>query len=324
MSERVEFLDIGKGFGIFCIVFGHNIIPHWLCDWVFSFHVPIFFILSGYFYKKRNWLDTLNKGWRQLLRPMLITNLIAYLGLLVIFCRKGEWMGPELSSWIKDILTFQNTGDVCGMWFLVSLFWGKIWYFGIDRMPSKMKPICVIILFCISYYLNSLLGIMPWKFFHGMMVPFFLYIGLQLHNLSFFERSISHKHIFLAMIIICLARFWPISLVSYTLPHGILSVIGCVLASLSVLILLKKWSEKSVLPRMLFLYAGQNTLFILCLHGLLHTWQLDSKLWAILPSDGFFHLVLQNGFFALAECMLLVLSVRFLNRIKVINDMFHG
>ena len=322
MVERIEFIDIAKGFGIFCIVFGHNIIPHWLCDWVFSFHVPMFFILSGYFYKKRNWRDTLYKGWRQLLRPMLKTIMIAYLGLVAIFCHKGIWTGPEPGCWSKDMLTFRNTGDVCGIWFLVALFWGKLWFWGIDRMPSKIKPMCVILLFGAGYFFNNLWGIMPWRFFQGMMVPFFLYVGLQLHNHSFFDQYNSYMHVFLALIIICFARFWPISLDGYVLPYGILSVIGCVLASLSVLILLKKFSEISCLPRKLFRYAGLNSLLILCLHGIIHTWQLDSKVWTILPSDGYMYLVLQYGLFAFAECVFLVLAVIAFNRIKIVKELW--
>ena len=52
MAGRIDYLDITKGFGIFCIVIGHNEVTQWLNDWVYSFHVPLFFILSGYFCKQ--------------------------------------------------------------------------------------------------------------------------------------------------------------------------------------------------------------------------------------------------------------------------------
>lgn len=46
-SKRIESLDIAKGFGILIVVLGHVLRPNdvFLKEFIFSFHMPLFFIL---------------------------------------------------------------------------------------------------------------------------------------------------------------------------------------------------------------------------------------------------------------------------------------
>ena len=47
-KERINYFDITKGIAIICIVIGHLSITQ-VNSVVFTFHVPIFFLVSGYF-----------------------------------------------------------------------------------------------------------------------------------------------------------------------------------------------------------------------------------------------------------------------------------
>lgn len=47
MGKRDISLDIAKGIGILLMVIGHTGCPGWLHDGIYSFHMPLFFILSG-------------------------------------------------------------------------------------------------------------------------------------------------------------------------------------------------------------------------------------------------------------------------------------
>lgn len=53
MKNRIKFLDIAKGIAILAIIAGHTG-PDWVKQFVFTFHVPVFFIISGYFLKEGN------------------------------------------------------------------------------------------------------------------------------------------------------------------------------------------------------------------------------------------------------------------------------
>ena len=48
-GKRLDYMDAVKGIGILLVVMGHNLqgIPA-LTSWIYSFHMPLFFIVTGY------------------------------------------------------------------------------------------------------------------------------------------------------------------------------------------------------------------------------------------------------------------------------------
>lgn len=46
-KERIAWIDIAKAIAIFFIVLGHQLPSGPLCGYLYSFHVPLFFFLSG-------------------------------------------------------------------------------------------------------------------------------------------------------------------------------------------------------------------------------------------------------------------------------------
>lgn len=45
--HRIPWIDIVKGYAIILMVFGHSSLPSSIQSWIFAFHMPVFFILSG-------------------------------------------------------------------------------------------------------------------------------------------------------------------------------------------------------------------------------------------------------------------------------------
>lgn len=48
-KTRLDWVDISKGIVICLMVLGHSGIPEWLSRWIWSFHMPFFFIISAMF-----------------------------------------------------------------------------------------------------------------------------------------------------------------------------------------------------------------------------------------------------------------------------------
>lgn len=47
-NNRLEYIDIAKGIGILLVVFGHSsLVLHIENIWIHSFHMPLFFIITG-------------------------------------------------------------------------------------------------------------------------------------------------------------------------------------------------------------------------------------------------------------------------------------
>lgn len=49
-TKRIEALDVAKGIGIILVIIGH-LSSSYLHDWIYSFHMPLFFIISGICFK---------------------------------------------------------------------------------------------------------------------------------------------------------------------------------------------------------------------------------------------------------------------------------
>lgn len=47
MNSRISYLDILKGFGIIFVIFGHVTHNHILREYIWNFHMPLFFFISG-------------------------------------------------------------------------------------------------------------------------------------------------------------------------------------------------------------------------------------------------------------------------------------
>ncbi len=71
--KRLRYVDIAKGIAIICIILGHlgNVNIN---RFIFTFHVPIFFLITGYFInKKRSIKEFVYVKFRALIVPYIVT-----------------------------------------------------------------------------------------------------------------------------------------------------------------------------------------------------------------------------------------------------------
>ena len=76
MNRRVEYIDIARGIAIILMIVGHVVQNTFFRHIIFSFHMPLFIIVSGYFYKDR----PLKKEIKNVLLKLIIpTTVIVFL-----------------------------------------------------------------------------------------------------------------------------------------------------------------------------------------------------------------------------------------------------
>ena len=46
-KKRILWIDYAKAFAMFFVIFGHVNSGNYLTNWIYSFHMPLFFLLSG-------------------------------------------------------------------------------------------------------------------------------------------------------------------------------------------------------------------------------------------------------------------------------------
>ena len=128
MANRNSKIDITKGIGIILVVFGHNwIVLHEkdeLFRIIFSFHVPLFFFISGIFLRESiQYRSFLLSRTDSLLKPYFVVLVIlGALPLLVGITTQGT-VDPALLAYFAGM--FYGTGATIAwapMWFLPHLF----------------------------------------------------------------------------------------------------------------------------------------------------------------------------------------------------------
>lgn len=128
-GKRLEVFDIAKGIGIILMVLGHCCGIR-LYNWIYCFHMPLFFVMSGMFFipGKYNFLEFLQKRIKQLMIPLIIFLFVIVVLYLILL--------PE-----KNILSSFRLGLPGALWFLWVLFLLEMFYFGIDRALKSNKYI---------------------------------------------------------------------------------------------------------------------------------------------------------------------------------------
>ncbi len=144
--ERNAFFDNAKLLLIFLVVFGHALQPyigdsaelHTLYTWIYTFHMPAFIFLAGFFAKGFG-----NKGYILKLAKKL---LIPYLIFQVIYSSYYYFIGK--SDWLTDIFY-----PHWSLWFLISLFCWHMLLVWFKRVPAYIGILLAVVLGILVGYL---------------------------------------------------------------------------------------------------------------------------------------------------------------------------
>jgi fucose 4-O-acetylase-like acetyltransferase len=124
---RVACLDIFKGILIILVVAAHTNSPFNIV--IYSFHMPAWFLISGYLYKKRNLEDLLVGKVTSLLVPFWVVNIVTWAILLLLQAKKMSGLVLSTPVYFSSqqlidlFIKFAPTNELMGAtWFLPVLF----------------------------------------------------------------------------------------------------------------------------------------------------------------------------------------------------------
>lgn len=130
--ERLLWMDLAKCIGIYLMIVGHGpLLAHtYARTIIYSFHMPLFFIISGFFYKKYSFIDTIKRDWIRLLLPYFILNLLGLF--LWIITNPSEVDFGNTSSRVYAIMLGLGYQTECftpvlpPTWFIIALFLDRV------------------------------------------------------------------------------------------------------------------------------------------------------------------------------------------------------
>ncbi|NTV92255.1 MAG: acyltransferase family protein [Chlorobiaceae bacterium] len=199
-------IDIGKGIGIFFVIWGHTICI--INDYIYSFHIPFFFIVSGYFYSyMERYGDFFVKNVKRLLYPYAGYSLFAFIFYALWFAvfLRGERF--EYNSILKVFAVHDTV--IAPLWFLVSLFEVTLLYDMIRRVVrGNVWVVLICFLFTVTGYIASPANYGGYvNYFHiisSLSMMFFYCAGaqLRLNGLSLYLKDKKMGVLFMVLALI--------------------------------------------------------------------------------------------------------------------------
>ncbi|WP_234152144.1 acyltransferase family protein [Sphingobium sufflavum] len=129
-QKRVEWVDAAKGVGILLVIAGHVWWrPGSVHQAIYAFHMPLFFLLSGYMVKPQPTAGLIGRQARSLLVPFAAFSLILIaVDLTVEGLRGTRPIFPGFGAGVEAILwhTESLRGPFTILWFIPCLFFARI------------------------------------------------------------------------------------------------------------------------------------------------------------------------------------------------------
>lgn len=167
-NKRVLWIDVCKFLGIFAIFAGHfgGKIGMWE-NYFFSFHVPLFFFLSGCMFnyeKEENFFKYVIKKVKRILIPFYAFSSIWILISYVL--NPSNSLKEGFLAILKGCI--RNQTFSVSLWFFSCLFVIQVMFFLIKKVKKKylMLLISLIIYFCVSYFIKPAPLFAPKLFFN--------------------------------------------------------------------------------------------------------------------------------------------------------------
>ena len=142
--KRNPTIDILRGIAIFLVVFGHISHIGWTKTYIWGFHIPIFFFISGMLFNENKYNSITNfikSKFRTLIIPYGIFYLTTFVYWLVIerYTRGGVTPASQLIGLFYGTYNLKYMMFNGALWFIPCLFSIELLYYFIAKIKNNTK-----------------------------------------------------------------------------------------------------------------------------------------------------------------------------------------
>lgn len=185
-ENRIVYIDFFRGIGILLMVMGHMSFgglygfgPEF-DKFIHAFHMPMFFVISGYFFHmKDNYKVFFNQKLKTLILPYVFFG----------FCYSSLWILSNKATNFKPVLRllWNNDSDLPyegALWFLTAIFFSYVIYDLIHRLVYRKEYILFITVICVAIgHLTCFYNIdLPWSLDAALIGVGLMYFGELIHR----------------------------------------------------------------------------------------------------------------------------------------------
>ncbi len=257
---------------------------------IFSFHMPLFIIASGMFFKKEeNCKKLIKKIVKTLILPYILTISIMYIMKFLLFKETiSLWtiLQQIILSYSNKKTFFTNVDKIGVLWFIPFLAVCKVLYFIINKI-SKGNDIlsCIICLICTiaGLFLTKVNIFLPWSFDIALACMIFYYIGYIFMKYNILEEILNNRKYIIGIIVLyCICLQFGYTELAERLYSGELICYITAICGTLIVFKISKIIEK--MPKFIpdtLQWFGKNSMYVLCIHF------LEGKL---MPYKAIFHM----------------------------------
>lgn len=279
--QRDRTLDIAKGICIILMVIGHSGCPTYLHDFIYMFHMPCFFFISGWLLNDK-YLSDLKKGLLQKAKgsyyPYVKWTLIFLIfhnvfASMYIYENSYSWK-TFIERVIRAFTMTSSESLLGGFWFLISLFWasiGSLLFLSILKKHNRSTFVDisggVVFLLLLATCWHYIPVKLPQMFGEHTLLAAAFYLSGYLcrkKNMHFAHPHMTGLLLLLVPAITACFIKLDMQLVQgwFVLVYYVIAMIGFI----GIMILSKVLSKYSIAP--IITYIGSKTLYILVFHFL--------------------------------------------------------
>lgn len=133
-DKRISWIDMAKGYGTLLVIYSHlGVGPLW--TWIYSFHLPLFFFLSGYVFSTKY-------DFKTFLKKKCVSIVVPYfcLGIAMVLFEilKQLVKGVFSTESVKDLLQhFVLQQRLWTLWFMACLFFLNILFYLLVKVCKR-------------------------------------------------------------------------------------------------------------------------------------------------------------------------------------------
>lgn len=276
VSKRNPIFDIMKGLGIIAVVIGHSAIPKEFMHFLFVWHMPLFFIISGYFFHPQEIGCSIKKNSRNLLLPYIVTAVTMFVLAIGLFLlgknvNITNALGAIFVGAGTSTLPMFSQYFIGAIWFLLAMFWCRVIYNILySKLQGKWLWGGIVVLFLLTLYCYDILYI-PTNLMQGMNALLFFHFGHEARRNEYIPQGINWMLLSLMIIFTVMAMifvdgsFSPIRMVACYYGCWPIDIVAAILCTYGIY-LLSKFLMVSKTVCKFFIFYGRISLLVLCVH----------------------------------------------------------
>ena len=257
-AERLSWLDVLKGIGIILVAIGHIYSNRTVFNWLYSFHMPLFFLAAGWVYKEKPIITDIKRRIQTIVVPYFSFGLLILLYWQVIE-RRFRDSDMSFMNALFGLFSgcYDNLDFNVHLWFLPCFFVTVVLFNILVNMGGR-KITYIVSALMSSVYVVLPMPELPWGFNRVFKYIGFYAVGVILagRETRIVDRKIRIGTVAVALIIL---NFF---LSLHNLTTGFMWFVTAFIGVAAMILISQFVNENRILQ-----YFGRISLMVLCIHG---------------------------------------------------------